>query len=365
MNVYYRLMSFDPNIPYNSLQFLPPDVNLETPEILKACIQANTSLALLREAGKLIPNPDILISSIPLLEATASSEIENIFTTSDSLYQALSAESEKSDPSTKEVLNYRAALYAGYNDLKNNGKIDEKTLIHVCSTILGFEIDRRNVGVAIGNASMRVYTPPSDPYVIEALLSQLEKYIDGGNEPDPLIRLALIHYQFEAIHPFIDGNGRTGRILNILYLVSRGLLDIPVLYLSRYIIENKSEYYRLLKEVTNDGIFENWVLFILKAVKETADWTYKKVHAIYDLMNKTRDFCRENLPNHMYSHELVEMIFLQPYCKPKHLIDAGIGNRQTAMKYLKELENIGVLKSKKVSREKVYVNTELYELLRE
>lgn len=358
-------MVFDPNTPYNSLPFLPPEINLETAKILKACISSNTSLALLREAVKLIPNPDILISSIPLLEAAASSEIENIFTTSESLYQALSVKSENIDPSTKEVLNYRAALYAGFSDLKKSGKINEETITHVCSTILGTEIEQRDVGVCIGNASKRVYTPPNDPYVIQALLSQLEEYVNGDNEPDPLIRLALIHYQFEAIHPFVDGNGRTGRILNILYLVSKGLLDIPVLYLSRYIIENKSEYYKLLMAVTTDGAFEDWILFILRAVKETADWTYSRVHAVYDLMNKTRDLCREKLPNHMYSRELVEIIFLQPYCKPKHLIEAGIGNRQTAMKYLKELENIGILKSKKISREVVYVNTELYELLRE
>ncbi|MDO5845255.1 MAG: Fic family protein [Methanocorpusculum sp.] len=357
-------MEFDPNTPHNSLPFLPPEINLETPKILKACISANTSLALLREAAKLIPNPDILISSIPLLEAAASSEIENIFTTSESLYQALSVKSENVDPSTKEVLNYRAALYAGFNALKTGGKINEETINLVCSTILGTKIERRDVGVCIGNASTRVYTPPNDPYVIQALISQLEEYINGGNEPDPLVRLALIHYQFEAIHPFVDGNGRTGRILNILYLVSKRLLDIPVLYLSRYIIENKSEYYRLLRAVTGNGAFEDWIVFILRAVKETADWTYSRVHAVYDLMNETRNLCREKLPNHMYSHELVEIIFLQPYCKPKYLIEAGIGNRQTAMKYLKELENIGVLKSQKISREVVYVNTELYELLR-
>lgn len=365
MSVYYYLMAFDADIPYNSLPFLPPEVNLETVNILKACIAANTSLARLKEACKLIPNPDVLISSIQLLEATSSSEIENIFTTSDSLYQALSVETEKVDPQTKEVLNYRSALYVGYDWLLKSQRIDEELLTQVCSTILGVEIERRDVGVVIGDRIKRVYTPPSDPYVIEALMNQLEEYVNSGDEPDPLVRLALIHYQFEAIHPFVDGNGRTGRILNILYLVHKGLLEIPVLYLSRYIIDNKQEYYRLLRGVTSDDLYEDWILFILLAIKETADLTYDKVHAIHDLMNKTRDFCRENLPHHMYSHELIEIIFLQPYSKPKHLIDAGIGNRQTAMKYLKELEEIGVLKSKKVLREKVYVNVALYELLSE
>ncbi|HJJ48918.1 MAG TPA: Fic family protein [Methanocorpusculum sp.] len=356
-------MTFDPQIPYDTLPLLPPKVNLETPAVWKACNAATLSLARLSEALHLIPNPDILISSLSLLEAASSSEIENIFTTCDSLYQAMSTDLEHTDPSTKEVLNYREALYAGFHDLQKNPQISEEMITHVCSTILGKPVVRRNCGVYIGNEKSRVYTPPADAEVIDTLLHQLAGYMNSPAEPDPLICLALIHYQFEAIHPFIDGNGRTGRILNILYLIRQKRLALPVLYLSKFIIENKSEYYRLLHNVTANGEFEEWVIFMLHALRETADWTYEKVHAVYDLMKRTADFCREKLPNHMYSYELVELIFLQPYCKPKHLIDAGIGNRQTAMKYLKELEALGVLSSQKISREKVYVNKALYALV--
>ena len=358
------LMNIDPNHPNNSLPFLPPDINLETPEIWRACNAANISLARLREAGNLIPNQDILISSIPLMEAAASSGIENIFTTSDTLYRALSLPNETVDPATKEVLNYRSALNTGFHELKSGKKLGESLLTDVCTTLLGSPVERRSFGVYIGNRLGRVYTPPDDAKVLETHLHRLEAFIEGGNDPDPLIRLALIHYQFEAIHPFGDGNGRTGRILNILYLVSQGLLDIPVLYLSRYIIQNKSEYYDHLRRVTFEGAWEAWILYILKAIKETADWTYSRIYSIYNLMNKTQEFCKMNLPGHIYSHELISMISLQPYCKPKYLIDSGIGNRQTAMKYLKELEKIGVLSSMKISREVIYVNTELYELLK-
>ena len=358
-------MTFDPDTPYNSLPFLPPDINLETPKIWKACNAANISLARLRETCRLIPNPDILISSIQLLEAASSSEIENIFTTQDSLYRAISTGENTANPAEKEVLNYRKALYKGYETLKEKNTIDEELLETICSTILETEMHRRELPVYIGNRITRIYTPPNDPYVLEALMAQLEEYINNGNEPDPLIRLALIHYQFEAIHPFADGNGRTGRILNILYLISKNLLDIPVLYLSRYIIQNKTEYYKRLKETTTENKFEEWICFILNAVHETADWTYSKVHAIHQLMDDTRKYCRENLPNHIYSHELIDQIFIQPYCKSKNLVDNGIGNRQTATKYLKELEKIGILSSQKISREVIYINTALYQLLQE
>ena len=358
-------MTFAPDVPYNSLPFLPPDINLETPKIWKACNAANKSLARLREACRLIPNPDILISSIPLLEAASSSEIENIFTTQDSLYRVLATNTETANPAEKEVLNYRKALYTGYAALKEQHSINEELLETICSTILKTDMSRRDVTVYIGNRMTRVYTPPNDPYVLQALMAQLEEYINNGTEPDPLIRLALIHYQFEAIHPFTDGNGRTGRILNILYLVANNLLDIPVLYLSRYIIQNKTEYYKLLREATAENNFEEWICFILDAVEQTADWTYTKVHAIYQLMEDTRNFCREKLPNHIYSHELIDLIFLQPYCKGKYLVDAGMGNRQTAMKYLKELEKIGILTAQKISREVIYINTALYQILKE
>ncbi|HJJ36730.1 MAG TPA: Fic family protein [Methanocorpusculum sp.] len=357
-------MTFDPETPYNALPHLPPATEVETPEIWKKCISANIALAKLKEATKLIPNPDILISTIQLLEANASSEIENIFTTTDSLYQALSIPSEKTDPATKEVLNYRKALYNGYQRLKDsNLLIDEQLLCHVCSILRSCEVTRRNCGVVIGNQKTIVYTPPADPHVIEALINNLIEYINKNEEPDPLICLALIHYQFESIHPFTDGNGRIGRILNILYLVKKGILDFPVLYLSRYIILHKSEYYTLLRKTTAENTFKEWICFMLDALKETAEETYQKINAITKLMNETREYCRTHLPPHMYSYELIETLFVQPYCKPAFLIDAEIGSRQTAMKYLKTLESLGILKSEIRGRERIYINTKLLEIL--
>ena len=357
-------MVFDPGIPYNSLPPLPPEIDLETKTILKAVQGANVALARLREAGKTIPNQDILISSIPLLEAAASSEIENIFTTTDTLYRAIAIPQEETDPQTKEVLNYRKALYTGFEYLKEGRKPDTELFELVCSTILGERTGRREIGVYIGNRYVQVYTPPDDPKVIDELLKQLSEYVLADTETDPLVRLSLAHYQFEAIHPFLDGNGRTGRVINILFLVYLGILDIPVLYLSRYIIQNKNEYYAKLNSVTARDEWESWVMFMLDAIRDTADWTYGRINLIRELMDSTRNFCRENLPKNVYSHELIEQIFLQPYCKPAYLVEAGIGHRQTAMKYLKELEKIGVLKSKKIGRDRIYVNVKLYDLLR-
>ena len=354
----------NPNIPYNTMPYLPPAADIETVRIWKACAGAKTSLARMREAGRLIPNQGILISSIPLLEAAASSRIENIFTTSNALYTALSVPEERIDPATKEVLRYREALAIGVGELKSGRHIGEILLTRVCSVLLDREADRRNpnAGTYIKGPEGRVYTPPDDPIVVENLIHQLEDYMNGGNEPDPLIRLALIHYQFEAIHPFEDANGRTGRILNILYLIDQDLLDVPVLYLSRYIIRHKSEYYLRLRRVTENEEWEEWIIFLLNAVQETADWTYDRIWAIKSLMDETIAVCKEKLPK-LYSYELVEEIFLQPYCKPAYLVERGIGNRQTAMKYLKALEDIGVLASVRIGKERIYVNTRMFELL--
>lgn len=350
----YGMTYSDPNTPYNTMPTLPPRINLEAPGIWKACSVANTALARMREAGKLIPNQKILISSIPLLEATASSGIENIFTTSSALYTALSVSEEDTDSATKEVLRYREALSIGVGELKAGQPLGEILLTRVCSVLLNHEADRRDPksGTYITGPEGRVYTPPDDPYVLESLIHYLEDYISGGPDPDPLIRLALIHYQFEAIHPFEDANGRCGRILNILYLISQDLLDIPVLYLSRYIIRNKTAYYTLLRQVTENGEWEAWIIFMLTALKETADWTYERIYAIRDLMEETAGQCRSKLPK-IYSHDLIEQIFLQPYCKPAYLEGAGVGNRQTAMKYLKSLEEIGILSSVKIGRERI------------
>jgi Fic family protein len=359
-------MPFDPQKPYNDLPLLPPPADLETRAVLKKCIAANRALAELKGAGDLIPNQAILINSIPLQEAKASSEIENIVTTSDALYRAAASEKASVDSATKEVLRYRTALKCGY-DLLAERPLSVNLMIEVCRILRNADVDVRRVpGTAIANQTTRqvLYTPPEGEKVIREKLHNLEQYMHAEDDLDPLIRLAVMHYQFEAIHPFHDGNGRTGRILNILYLVEKGLLKIPVLYLSRYIIQNKGQYYRLLREVTERQTWEPWILYMLAAVQETARWTCEKILAIRDLLEETVSFCREKLPGRVYSRELIDLIFLQPYCKIAFLVEAGMAERKTAGSYLQELEKAGVLNSVRIGRERIYINPRLVELLR-
>ena len=360
-------MAIDPEKPYNDLPLLPPDADLETRPILKQCIPAHRALAELKGAGELIPNQSVLINTIPLREAQSSSEIENIVTTSDRLFRAAVSKDAEVDPETKEVLRYRTALKEGYDKL-NRCPLSANMFADLCSILLDRPMDVRklpNTRITNRTTGEVIYTPPAGESVIRDKLSNLEKFIHSENGLDPLVRMAVIHYQFEAIHPFHDGNGRTGRIINLLYLISEGLLEIPVLYLSRHILENKSDYYALLLGVTEDGAWEPWIQFMLTAVEETSIWTFERIMAIRDMLEETIERCREELPDHVYSKELVELVFTQPYCKIAFAVEAGIARRQTAGEYLKELEAIGVLQSHKVGREKIFVNPRLLELLSE
>ena len=253
------MAKFDPSRPYNELPKLPPKADIETRGILKACIDARAAVAALRQAGTLIPNQGVLINTIPLLEAQASSEIENIVTTTDALFKYAQIDSEKADPTTKEALRYRTALRLGVESLKMK-PLGTSTAVGVCSTIKGRQMEIRRVpGTALTNPAKNavIYTPPAGEALLRKKLANWERFIHEQTEVDPLIRMAVAHYQFEAIHPFTDGNGRTGRVLNQLMLVEQGLLDLPVLYLSRYIIGNKADYYRLLLAVTRDAPWEN------------------------------------------------------------------------------------------------------------
>jgi Fic family protein len=360
-------MKFDPRSPCNDLPPLPPPVDLESKGVLKKCVGAHRALASLKGAGNLIPNQAILINAIPLQEAKASSEIENIVTTGDQLYQASILPGAATDPQTREVLHYRTALRRGYERLAGQA-ISIGLLREVCEVLLDHEVQiRLSPGTKIENKATGkvIYTPPDGGETLREKLDDLERFIQArdGSPADPLVRLALIHYQFEAIHPFEDGNGRTGRILNILYLVEQGLLDIPVLYLSRYIIEHKGDYYRLLRNVTEEQAWEEWVLFMLSAVEDTSARTYRRILAIRRLLDDTTAMCRENLPRQIYSRELVELIFVQPYCKISFVVEAGIARRQTAAEYLQELEEIGILESRKVGREKIFLHPALLKLL--
>jgi Fic family protein len=360
-------MLFNPQMPYDDLPLLPPDQDIETKAILKQCLSATRALAELKGIGDILPNQSILINAIPLQEAKLSSEIENIVTTQDELYKAALDDGISADPQTKEVLRYRTALRYGFESLSQKG-LSMKLICDVCSVLRGIEVDFRGVGddVAIGNPLTRYirYTPPSGGPVLYEKLRNLERFLLLSEKQglDPLVRMAVAHYQFEAIHPFLDGNGRSGRILNILYLIHADLLRIPVLYLSRYIIHTKNDYYNLLRNVTEKNDWEPWILYILKGVEETALWTTGRIGAIRRLFDETVILCRERTPK-IYSKELVELIFRQPYCKISFLADAGIAKRQSASAYLKELEKIGILRGEKLGRETIYKHPALIDIL--
>lgn len=357
-------MLFDPDRPYNDLPLLPPGKDLESKAVLKACIEARAALAELKISGQLIPNQAVLINSIPLLEAQASSEIENIVTTSDRLFRFANQPDAQSDPATKEALRYRTALYHGFQTLKSR-PVSTFTAIEVCRTIKGVDLDiRATPGTALMNQATHrvVYTPPEGASLLRDKLANWERYIHENDDVDPLIRLAVMHYQFEAIHPFTDGNGRTGRVLNLLYLTETGLLDIPVLYLSRYIIRNKLAYYDGLLAVTTDAAWEAWILFMLAAIHDTANWTSAKIRGIRDLLNRTAEQMRRELPK-IYSRELAEIVFVNPYCRIADLVAAGIAKRQSASVYLKALAGLGLLVEVDAGREKIYTNPALLALL--
>jgi Fic family protein len=358
-------MSYDRARPYNDLPALPPAVEVETRPVLRATISASRALAELKGLGQTIPNQGMLVDSLVLQEAKASSEIENIVTTSDALFRAFTSDSAQVDAATKEVLRYREAIWAGYSALKARPVISTNLFITLAQTIKGNTAGiRQTPGTTIANAVTRevVYTPPGGEGVIRDKLRDLEEFIHGGGALDPLVKMALAHYQFEAIHPFADGNGRTGRIVNVLLLVNEGLLELPVLYLSKFIIDHRADYYRLLRAVTEDQEWEAWILYLLQAVKETATFTRERIVSIRDLMHETGEVVKA-LPGHIYSKELIEVVFRQPYSKTQFLVDAGIAERKTAAEYLRRLESEGILRSQRVGREVLFLNTRLYELL--
>ncbi len=359
-------MSFDPHRPFNDLPNLPPASETETRTILRSCISARAALAELRVSGRLIPNQAMLINSIPLLEAQASSEIENIVTTTDRLFRYANDAAGRADPATKEALRYRTALHRGF-EMLDQRPLSTAIAVEVCQTIKGVALNiRKTPGTALVNDATNevIYTPPEGEDLLRSKLANWERYIHETEEIDPLIRLAVMHYQFEAIHPFVDGNGRTGRVLNLLFLVDQDLLDLPVLYLSRHVIQNRAQYYRHLLEVTTRQAWEPWILFILEAVRTTAEWTTAKIHAIRGLLDETAAAIRQSRPK-MYSRELVELIFVHPYCRISDVVAADIAKRQTAAVYLKALAAQGVLEQIKAGRENLYINPPLLALLAE
>ncbi len=357
-------MSFTPSKPYNDLPHLPPAVEIETKTVLKACVRARAALAALRQATALIPNPAVLINTIPLLEAQASSEIENIVTTTDALFRHAQLESLAPDPATKEALRYRTALRAGFDSLRKR-PLTTRTAEEVCSTIKNTRMTVRKVpGTKLANDATGevIYTPPEVESRLRDKLANWERFIHDQQDIDPVVRMAVAHYQFEAIHPFTDGNGRTGRVLNLLMLVEQGLLDQPVLNLSRYIIKNKAAYYDGLLSVTAGGEWEPWIMYMLRATEETAEWTLSKINAIRNLIQDTADFVRKIAPK-QYSRELIELIFMQPYCRIENVVEAGIAKRQTASTYLHRLKDVGILGEKQIGLNKLFLNSRFLKLL--
>ena len=357
-------MTYDPTRPYNELPQLPPVLDLETKSVLKRCVAARTAVAELRRAGELIPDQSVLVNTIPLLEAKDSSEIENIVTTNDALFREASQADVAGDPSAKEALRYRAALYSGVRSLKTR-PISARTAIEVCSAIKGVDMDvRKTIGTELKNSFTGevIYTPPEGADRLRTFLANWEQFANGTEDIDPLVRMAVLHYQFEAIHPFTDGNGRTGRILNVLSLIQAGVLDIPTLYLSRHIVRTKGEYYRLLQGVTERSEWEPWVLYILDAVSTTAMWTNARIRAIRDLMVHTAEYVKKAAPG-VYSRELIDAIFEQPYVRITHLIDKGLAERHAASRHLKLLSTIGVLAEEKRGRDKLFIHRKYMTLL--
>jgi Fic family protein len=348
------------------LPMLPPDIDVETKAVLRQLARANRALAELKGYAESIPNKHILINAIMINEAKDSSAIENIITTHDELFKAMSSNSEVK-PNAKEVINYRTALWRGYDLVKTQDILTINSVMEIQALIEKNRAGIRKLpGTVLRNeiSGETVYTPPVGETLIRDLLSNLEKYINEDiHDIDPLIKLAIIHYQFEAIHPFYDGNGRTGRIINVLYLVLKKMLDSPILYLSRYIIRNKSAYYRLLQEVRTSNNWEEWIVYILKGIEETAEETLrlaKRINTEVDVM------CTEikvKLPK-IYSKELVELLFYEFYTKTIY-IEKGLSvTRKTAVSYLTSLEKEGFLISERIGQERIYQNKRLFDLVK-
>jgi len=349
----------------NMLKILPPTVQLETRRVLKQLVRSHAALAELKGFSDTIPNKNILINAVTINEAKDSSEIENIITTHDDLFKAMSQENYN-NPAAKEVVSYRTALWHGYQLVKEKRILTTSMIVEIQSLIEKNRAGIRKLpGTVLRNETTGevVYTPPSNEQDIRALMANLEKYInDDFDQIDALVKLAVIHYQFESIHPFYDGNGRTGRIINVLYLVLKELLDSPILYLSKYIIRNKTAYYRLLQEVREKENWEEWVLFVLDGIEQTAEETLMLVREINAAVEKTAEEIKAVLPK-IYSRELINLLFFEFYSKIAYIENGLNVSRKTAAGYLSSLEEAGFLVSQKLGRERIYLNKRLFAIV--
>jgi Fic family protein len=354
--------------PYNDLPVLPPSRELvETMPVLRQAHKAAAALGELKGQAQTLPNPDILLNAVILKEAAASSEIENVITTQNKLYQALSLKNPETDPDTKEVLRYREALLTGYRFLSEHGFLSTNAILKIQQVLEENSAGiRRLPGTALRNSATGavIYTPPDDHDTILRLMKNLEDYLHEEGDLSPFIRLAVQHYQFESIHPFYDGNGRTGRILNVLFLIMNGLLEKPVLYLSKFIITHKADYYRLLQEVRTHQNWEEWVLYMCRAVEVTALETIGQINQINSLFDQTAEKIRSEKPK-IYSKDLVELLFVQPYCRIDIIVEQLGVSRPTASRYLHELSDAGILTTRQVWKETLFIHEALFQMLKE
>lgn len=355
---------WNPEVPYNDLPLLPPAGDQESRAVLKATVAARAALAGLDQAARLLPNPTVLLNAAMLLEAQASSEIENIVTTADELFRYAVSE-ETANPATREALRYRAALYEGVTALRSR-PLTIGTTERVCSRIKDVNMSIRSIpGTRIANPATGqvVYAPPEGVDVITEKLADWERFVhDDADDLDPLVRMAIAHYQFEAIHPFHDGNGRTGRIVNILLLVEAGLTAEPILYMSRYLSRHKNEYHRLLNAVTAEGAWQDWIRYMLAAVEQTARATLLKIDAIRAVQGETGDRARAATRGGRDA-EFLNLLVEQPYTRIKTVVDRCRVSRPTATGWLGDLVAAGLLEEFRLGRERLFLNRRFLQVL--
>lgn len=364
---------YDRHLPYNALPPLSADNEIiKDVKVMEKLVEASRKLSELKGLASTLPNQSVFINTISLREAKASSEIENIFTTDDDLYRSLSYQEDAYlEGPAKEILHYREALWKGYQSIVRDKKITMEAVMDVYravkNTMDGIRpyqaeivIKKRGWGSLVAET---VYTPPRGKGVVEKMMEDLIDFMndDEAYPMDPLLKMSLAHYQFEAIHPFSDGNGRTGRILCILYMIQKKLLDLPILYLSAYILQHKDTYYQALGYVTGTRSWDRWVLYMLEAVSQTSEYTIDKIVRIRSLMDRTQAVIREG--NVSVSRLEIPKLFEQPYIRPRNLLSDRIKSVNTAKKYLLELERLGLLSQQKIGKENVWFNTELMDIL--
>ncbi len=354
-----KMEPYDRYIPYNNLTPLPPESTLYMDEEVGAkLVLASRRLAELKGLAATLPNQSIFVNTIALREAKASSAIENIFTTDDELYRSLSyQEDDYLEGPAKEILHYREALWKGFQDINKEKNLSVETVVDIFR-----QVKQTHEGIRPYQAET-VYTPPRGKGVVEKKMADWIDFLnDDSSFPiDPLLKMAMAHYQFEAIHPFRDGNGRTGRILCIIYLIQKGLLDLPILYLSAYILQNKDAYYYALNSVTGLRDWKAWILYMLEAVSQTSEYTIDKINRIRSLMEKTERIILENKLS--LARLNLSKLFEQPYIRPKNLLSDTIKSVNTAKKYLSQLEGLGLLTKERIGKEYIWFNTELMAIL--